>query len=224
MTGRGDGSALEERAFARAIDVAVEQDVDAVLVAGDLFEHARVPEALLAWTAGQLDRAGRPVVLLAGNHDVLDDQSVYHRFRVTDRCAETMLLDHPEGSMVAVPGTDIVIWGRAMVEHAPSFRPLAGVPAKPAGRWSIVAGHGLAITDGGGTQRGSPILAADIAAIRWDYVALGHVHDHRVLREAPLPVVYPGATMRSYQGMPGVVIVTFTPGTGASFEWMALEL
>jgi DNA repair protein SbcD/Mre11 len=224
VTGRGDGTALEERAFARAIDLAVQQDVDAILVAGDLFDSARVPESLLAWTAGQLDRAGRPIVLLAGNHDVLDDHSVHHRFAVGQRCAQTILLDRPDGSIVEVPGTNIVVWGRAMTEHAPWFRPLAGVPHKPADRWSIVAGHGLALAEDQRSHHGSPITPSEIAAIDWDYVALGHVHVHGVLRGAPQPVVYPGATVRSHQGMPGAVIVAFTPGMGASFEWMPLDL
>jgi DNA repair protein SbcD/Mre11 len=224
VTGRGDGTALEERALARAIDLAIEQDVDAILIAGDLFDHARVPESLLAWTAGQLNRAGRPTVLLVGNHDVLDDSSVHHRFGVADRCPQTMLLDQPGGSIVEVPDTDIVVWGRAMVEHAPWFRPLAGVPPRPSGRWSVVAGHGLVLADDGGRGRGSPITPADIAAVDWDYVALGHVHEHQVLRAAPLPVVYPGATVRSHRGMPGAVVVTFTPGAGTSFAWMPLDL
>lgn len=120
------------------------------------------------------------------------------------------------------PGTNIVVWGRAIAEHAPWFSPLAGVPRKPAGRWTIVAGHGLALAGEQRNHRGSPITPAEIAAIDWDYVALGHEHVHRVLREAPVPVVYPGATLRSHQGMPGAVIVAFTPGTGASFEWMPL--
>jgi exonuclease SbcD len=224
VTGHGDGTALEERAFARAIDLAIAQDVDAVLVAGDLFDSARMPESLLAWTARQLDRAGRPVVLLAGNHDVLDEHSVYYRFDVGQRCAQTTLLDQPDGSIAEVPGTDIVVWGRAMPEHAPWFRPLAGVPPKPSDRWSIVAGHGLVLADDRNGHHGSPITPADIAAVDWDYVALGHVHVHQVLREAPQPVLYSGATLRSHQGKPGAVIVAFTPSTGASFEWMPLEL
>jgi DNA repair exonuclease SbcCD nuclease subunit len=215
---------LEESAFASAIDLAIEQDVDAILIAGDLFDHARVPELLLAWTAKQLDRAERPVVLLAGNHDLLNDQSVHQRFSVSDRCAQTVLLDQPDGSTVEVPGTDIVVWGRAMAEHAPSFRPLTGVPAKPEGRWSIVAGHGLALVDGRRSHHASPIMPADIAAIDWDYVALGHHHGHKILRDAPKPVLYPGATARSYHGAPGAVIVDFIPGTGARFAWMPLKL
>jgi DNA repair exonuclease SbcCD nuclease subunit len=222
LSGR-DERGLEEQAFAKAIDLAIEHGVDAILVAGDLFDHARVPESLLAWTAKQLDRAERPVVLLVGNHDLLNGQSVHHRFSVSDRCAQTMLLDQPDGSTVEVPGTDIVVWGRAMVEHVPSFRPLSGIPPKPVDRWSIVAGHGIALAEGHRSHHGSPITPAEIAAIDWDYVALGHHHGHKILREAPRPVLYPGATARSYEGVPGAVIVDFAPGVGARFQWMPLE-
>jgi DNA repair exonuclease SbcCD nuclease subunit len=213
---------FEERAFARAIDIAIEADVDGLLVAGDLFDHARVPGDLLAWTAGQLDRAGCPVVLLAGNHDALHGASVYHRFRPAQRCARVALLDDPEGSIVEVPGTDVVVWGRAMIEHEPAFRPLAGVPAKPDGRCGVVAAHGLVLRDDQRTHHSSPITRSELAAIGWDYVALGHHHGHQVVQEAPCPAVYPGATSSSRRGEAGVVLVDLSPATGATFEWVAL--
>jgi DNA repair protein SbcD/Mre11 len=213
----------EERAFARGIDLAIEADVDGVIVAGDLFDHARVPEALLAWTAEQFDRLGRPVVLLVGNHDALHNESVHHRFRVVERCAPVKLLDDPNGSMIEVTGTDVVVWGRAMVEHEPAFRPLVGVPAKPAGRWGVVAGHGIAVTHKRLARRSSPIFPEDLALIDWDYVALGHHHAHTVLRDAPRPAVYPGATADGGQnGEAGVVLVQLTPGRGATFDWVPL--
>src|SRR5438309_973872 len=83
---------LEERAFAAAMDLAIEADVDAVLVVGDLFDHARVSDDLLAWTAKELARVERPVVLLVGNHDALDGDSVHHRFRVAERCPNVILV------------------------------------------------------------------------------------------------------------------------------------
>ena len=127
----------EERAFARGVDLAIEADVDGVIVAGDLFDHARVPEALLVWTAEQFDRLGRPVVLLVGNHDALHNESVHHRFRVMERCAQVKLLDDPNGSMIEVTGTDVVVWGRAMVERRarfPTTRRRAGKACRAVGR------------------------------------------------------------------------------------------
>ena len=212
----------EAVAFSRAIDLAIDASVDAVLIVGDLFDHARVPDELLAWTAKELDRAERPVVLMVGNHDVLDEASVHYRFRGPERCVNLMLLDDPDGSIVDVPGTDVVVWGRAMREHEPGYRPLAGVPPKPDGRWGIAAGHGVLTRGERRSHHSSPITMSEIEAIDWDYVALGHYHGHKVLREAPRPALYPGATAYSKQGEAGVVLVEFAPDAGASYEWRSL--
>jgi DNA repair exonuclease SbcCD nuclease subunit len=161
-------------------------------------------------------------VLLVGNHDALHDKSVYHRFHVEERGADVQLLDDPNGSMVEVTDTDVVVWGRAMVEHEPAFRPLAGVPAKPDGRWGVVAGHGIAVTNKDLADRSSPIFPEEIELIDWDYVALGHHHAHTVLRESPRPAVYPGATASGRKGEAGVVLVTFIPDRGTTFDWVPL--
>lgn len=215
---------LEERSFAAAIDFAIDVDVDVMLIAGDLFDHGRVSDDLLEWTAKQLDRLNKPVVLLVGNHDPLNRDSVHLRFDVAARCQQVLFLDEPDGSTVEVPDVDMVVWGRAMVEHAPSFRPLAGVPAKPHDRWAVVAGHGLAMSHDRPSHHGSPIAPAEIDAVDWDYVALGHHHGHKVVRDALVPAVYPGAIARSSRGVPGVVLVDFLPGRGAAFDWHALGI
>ena len=220
--GNGGPTGPEARAFSRAIDLSIEDNVDAVLIVGDLFDHGRVSDELLAWTAKELNRAERPVVLMVGNHDVLNDTSVHHRFRAPERCANVTMLDDPDGSVVEVPGTDVVVWGRAMVEHEPRYRPLAGVPKKPATRWGVVAGHGVLIRRVRPSHHASPISLAEIDAIDWDYIALGHNHGHEVIRESPRPAVYPGATAYSRRGEPGVIMVEFRPGSGVTFQWTSL--
>jgi len=144
-----------QRAFAAAIDQSIELDVDLLLITGDLFDHNRVGDAILDWTVAQLDRADRPVVLMVGNHDTLDSASVHHRFEAGSRCRQVQFLDDPDGTTVEVPGTDIVVWGRAMVEHEPSFRPLQGHTPRIEGRWHVIAGHGLWV----GAPMGSLYLA-----------------------------------------------------------------
>jgi exonuclease SbcD len=217
------GAGLEEAAFERSIDFAVDADVDAVLIAGDLFDHGKVSDDLLAWTAKQLDRAERPIVLLVGNHDPMNGASVHHRFRSAERCAEVLMLDTPDGSLVEVPGTDVVVWGRAMVEHARDYRPLEGAPSKPAGRWGIVAAHGLALDVDRTTHHASPITPSELAAHDWDYVALGHHHGHKVVREGPCPAVYPGATARRRgDGEARAVLVRFE--TAVEFEPVTLAV
>jgi DNA repair exonuclease SbcCD nuclease subunit len=213
----------EEQAFSRAITLTADLRADGLLIAGDLFDHARVTEELLSWTASQLDRAGCPVILLTGNHDTLHSGSVHRRFRPAERCAAVTLLDDPDGSVAELPGTDVVVWGRAMIDHTPAFRPLAGIPARPAGRWGVVAGHGQVLAGARPRHHASPIAPAELDAIDWDYVALGHQHGHQVVRDSPVPAVYPGATASSRKGEAGVVLVEFVPQAGATFQWAALS-
>ena len=50
-----------------------------VVVAGDVFEHANLPDADLARAAGAISEMGVPVHLLPGNHDHTGPGSVWER-------------------------------------------------------------------------------------------------------------------------------------------------
>jgi DNA repair exonuclease SbcCD nuclease subunit len=211
----------EEVAFEQAMGLARDEAVDAVLIAGDLFDNARVSDDSLTWTAAQLDSVPCPVVIIPGNHDVLAETSVYHRFDLATRCPRVHFIDRHEGQQVEIPGTDVVVWGRAMTEHEPGYRPFEGLPSPPPDRWTIAAGHGLLLDDGP-ALRSSPIFTSDLAAVTWDYVALGHVHGYEEVRDEPTPARYPGATAASRGGRAGLVLVDFVPGEGARPRWVAL--
>jgi DNA repair exonuclease SbcCD nuclease subunit len=210
-------------AFSSAIDLSLELDLDLVLITGDLFDHNRVREPLLEWTAESLDRAGRPVVLLVGNHDSLNETSVHHRFSAGSRCAQVTFLDDPDGASVEVPGSDILVWGKAMVEHEPAYRPLAGAPGRVEGRWNVIAAHGLVMDGRVDPGRSSPILTEELDAIDADYVALGHVHAFQVIRNRPL-TAYAGATASSMNGTPGAVLVELMAGCPPALHWQALAV
>ncbi len=190
---------LCRRAFASAVDLSIELDVDLLLVTGDLFDHSRVRDPLLDWTADCLDRSDRPVVLIVGNHDSLNETSVHHRFSAGSRCRRVTFLDDPDGSIVEVPGTDLVVWGKAMVEHEPAYRPLAGAPPRVEGRWNVIAAHGLVMEGPVDLRRSSPIFAEELDRIDADYVALGHIHTFQVIRSQPL-AAYAGGDGRVDEG------------------------
>ena len=126
----------EEAAFERAIVRARDEPVDAVLIAGDLFDHIRVPDETLQWTAEQLGKLTCPVVVIRGNHDVFEGKSVYERLMTLAGLEHVRVIDDHDGCIVEIPGTDLVVWGRAMLEHEPGYRPFAGLPEPPAGRWT----------------------------------------------------------------------------------------
>lgn len=206
-------------AFQAVINLAIARRADALLIAGDLFDHSRVGPEIVAWVASELNRFSGPVVLLVGNHDCLDESSVHHRHDLRTVCDRLIMLEDPVGKSVDLPGTDIVVWGRGMVEHAPEFRPLANAPVGREDRWCVIAAHGLVDAEAG---RSSPISSSELAELTADYVALGHVHVHTVVRESP-PVRYSGSTYTHGDGKSGCLVIDFVPGDGAIVEWVALN-
>ena len=206
-------------AFEAVVSLAIARRADVLLIAGDLFDHSRVGPEIVSWVADQLNRFPGPVVLLVGNHDCLDDLSVHHRHDLRELCDRLIRLDDPEGSSVDIAGTDITVWGRGMVEHAPQFQPLANAPVGQGDRWSVIAAHGLVDAEAG---RSSPMTFDELGDLTADYVALGHIHVHTVVRESP-PIRYSGSTYAHGVGRSGCLVVDFIPGDGAVVEWVSLD-
>ncbi len=72
-------------------------DVDIVLVAGDLFDNARVGDEAVSLTISELSRIERPVVIIPGNHDCVDERSIYHRVDLTSAGKSRVLCRQPGG-------------------------------------------------------------------------------------------------------------------------------
>ena len=72
-------------------------DVDIVLVAGDLFDNARVGDEAVALTISELSRFERPVVVIPGNHDCVDERSIYHRVDLTSAGEHVFFAGNPAG-------------------------------------------------------------------------------------------------------------------------------
>jgi DNA repair exonuclease SbcCD nuclease subunit len=216
----GQGTAAQP-AFQRVVDLALEVQADAVVVAGDLFDTVRVADDVVDWTAEQLRRLDCPVVVLPGNHDHGGTESPFHRRAFAERSGATVL-QREEGQLVADASPRFAFWGRATHDHSPSFRPLVGVPARPADRWGVVIGHGLLVRDASATDRGSPIDLADLDIEGWDYVALGHVDAFQVVQVEPVTACYAGATSGTAARPGGAAVVDFAEGEAPRVEWVAL--
>src|SRR5688500_2847069 len=63
--------------LARMTALASEQAVDAILIAGDLFDHNRVAAPRVALVAQIFESARVPIVILPGNHDPYMPGGVY---------------------------------------------------------------------------------------------------------------------------------------------------
>ncbi len=200
------------RYFEKLVDVAIEREVDLVVIAGDLFDHNRIGDKVFGTTLEQLRRLGVPVVILPGNHDCLIPEAVLLRPEFWDN-EDIHVIDSPDGEMLDMPSLGLSFWGRSLSSYEADIRPLAGLPAPPRrDRWNIVVAHGYHANGSGSHLRSLVITDEDIvASAPWDYVALGHIPVFRCV-SAERPVAY-------YSGAASVVgtavLVDFGEGAGA---------
>ncbi|HEX5578956.1 MAG TPA: metallophosphoesterase, partial [Candidatus Limnocylindria bacterium] len=159
----------------RILALADTQRVDAVLCAGDLFEHDRVTPDTVAFLQASFARTDRRILLAPGNHDWLSARSPY---AVTDWSPNVHLFR--ESSLTPVTLADgLTLWGAA--HRAPAntdgffarFRPdregihlaLAHASERSLLGWQEA-----------GKQPHAPFDAAEIAAAGLSHAFLGHYH------------------------------------------------
>jgi exonuclease SbcD len=183
----------DRRLFRSIVDRALLDQVDLMLIAGDLFDHNRVPDETVELVRAELARLRQPVVILPGNHDALRVNAIYDRHDFTAGARHVHVIRRPDGELIDLPEIDAVVWGRAMEEHEPAFQPLAHIPGRDARRWSLAMGHGFFYEARQRPDRSSPIFADEIRDTGWDYVALGHQHVRTDVSQGGVTAYYAGA-------------------------------
>jgi exonuclease SbcD len=116
-----------EGALDQVVAVAVDEKVDAVLIAGDLYEHrsaAPDADALVFETLLRLHGAGIPVVAIPGNHDSAPRMEAFAGvFRAVDVEMACKVLPPAEGGIVVIPSRDGIQEARvACVPFVPERR------------------------------------------------------------------------------------------------------
>lgn len=207
----------ERRVFQRIVDRALTDDVDLLLIAGDLFDHNRVPDETVAFVRTELDRLRQPVVILPGNHDALYTNAIYDRHDFTAGASHVHVIRRRDGERVEFPDLDAVVWGRAMEEHAPEFQPLANLPGRVDHRWHLAMAHGFFYEERERPERSSPIFADEIRDAGWDYIALGHQHVQTDVTQGAVAAWYAGAPERT------VLRIDLSPEDGIRVEPRRLE-
>lgn len=223
-----NGKLMRQRlrgAFSRVISIANEREAGLLLIVGDLFDSSRIADEAIDFAFGEIGRARMEVVMVPGNHDAHDERSIYAALAAARLPGNLHLILEPDGRAIDFPGLAARIWGRALVEHSPDYRPLAGMPAPAPERWNIALAHGL-FTDDGSSERSSQITAAEIAASAYHYVALGHVHIFNDVSQAATRAAYCGtpAPLYSNDQAGSAAWVSFIPGAAPHLEQLVIKV
>jgi DNA repair exonuclease SbcCD nuclease subunit len=175
-------------AFANLVTEAVDAAVDFMVIAGDLYDgnwrdfntgHFFVAQM------GRLQRAGIPVYLLYGNHDA--ESEMTRRLHLPPN---VHLFDTRKPSTHRIDALQVALHGRSFKDAATLDNLAVGYPQAVPGWLNIGLLH-TALQGDAAHARYAPCSLAELAALGYDYWALGHVHAHAVLQQSPW-VVFPG--------------------------------
>jgi len=193
------------------VQLAEASRVDLVLIAGDLFESNAVEDDLVSFVAEQLGNLSACVAILPGNHDCLDQDSVFHRSPFRGNHSNIRVLKEPQGETLHWPDLGISLWGRPIISE--NIRPLDGLPRPELnGHWNIAAAHGYYVSSAASAALfpSYHISREEIINSRRDYIALGHVPVFKCVCEEPVKAFYSGSP--SFGGT--VAIVDLDEETG----------
>lgn len=193
----------------RAVDFALDPEnrVGLVVIAGDLFETHRPEPDLVASVLAELrrlERAGVPVVTVPGNHDEITyPDSVYRRY--AGEWPGVLVRNPLPAHVVALRVGDVPVHLYSLAYTGgltPTRPPLADFPRLDEAGFHLAVFHGTLGEWGG--DRSLPLDREALARAGYDYVALGHIHQHLEERLGNTPAVYCGAVEGKGFDDPGV--------------------
>lgn len=157
--------------FQEVIQVAEEQKVDLLLIAGDLF-HMPPTQSMLQEVDYLLCRLSKTrTVIIAGNHDYMAKGSPYEQYRF-----KSNTIAFPAGVVNHIYCEDIntCITGISYRTYEWKERIYDTLKPKKEGAINILLGHG-------GDESHIPIDVQKLSMAGFNYVALGHIHKPGVL-------------------------------------------
>lgn len=182
LVGSATRGALEQ-----IVTLCLEEDVHALLIAGDLYDrdlHSMKTAAFLTAQLERLNAAAIPVFIIRGNHDAAS--------------VITKELDLPpnvhvfsgHGGTERLEEHGVAVHGVSFAKPQAPESLLPKYPAPVAGCFNIGLLHtSLAGSEGHDTY--APCSVSDLKNHGYDYWALGHIHKRQVHSEAP-HIVMPG--------------------------------
>ena len=194
-------------AFTRLVDEAIEEAVDFMVIAGDLYDGTWKDYNtghFFCREMGRLHKAGISVYLLLGNHDA--DSEMTKKLTLP---ANVHQFDFRKAETFLINDLKVALHGRSYKEAATLENLATGYPASVAGWLNIGVLH-TALEGYAAHTNYAPCSLAELGAKGYHYWALGHVHEHAVLLRDPW-VVFPGNLQGRHireTGARGAIMVT----------------
>ncbi|MDZ4993954.1 DNA repair exonuclease [Clostridium perfringens] len=180
--------------FSKITNKGIDEKVDLILLAGDLFDNDTLEKSTLIFIKDQMDKLNRhniKVFIAAGNHDPYNKKSFYNMIN----WGENVYIFNNQVERVEIPELDTVIYGASFNDKYIRESQLKNfkVQEEDKNLIKIMLLHGELGNNEDGEY--NPLLFKEIESSNMDYIALGHIHKFSGIKKI-------GKTYYAYPGCP----------------------
>ncbi|OLL71847.1 DNA repair exonuclease family protein YhaO [Pseudonocardia sp. Ae168_Ps1] len=212
------------RACENLVDAVVDEQADALLVAGDVYDGDWKDYATGAFFVRQLSRLhdeGIPVFLINGNHDA--ESEITRSLRLPPN-THRLSVDAPES--VVLDDLGLAVHGQGFARRAVLENLVPAYPDRIPGLVNV----GMLHTSVQGDDRHdtyAPCRPEDLSGCGYEYFALGHVHEQRPVCDGPHQAWFSGNLQGRHpqeRGPKGALLVDAAPGRWAAPTPLVLDV
>ena len=180
--------------FKNVITTAINERVNIVLIAGDLFDSNQQPQRNIDLVIEQFNLLGSnsiPVCLIPGTHDSLDSSSIYRKVDFGGKCSNLKIFTNENISCKEYSGLDLTVYGKPNLSNKSYISPLKGLKRSTPSKFHIAMAHGSFYIPEKIAEDDHVLRLEEVKASGMDYLALGHWHRVYGCSEKP-PAWYSG--------------------------------
>lgn len=181
-------------ALRNLVELALDQQVDLMVIAGDLYDgdwRDHNTGLFFVQQISRLTREGIPVLAISGNHDAAN-QMTRSLPLPKNPDGSTIMLSSQQAESRRFESLGIAVHGRSFRTRAEMDNLALDYPAADGGMFNIGLLH-TSLTGAEGHEPYAPCTPQQLADKRYDYWALGHIHTRGERQvDGAAPVVFPG--------------------------------
>ena len=214
------------RALENLVKLAIEREVDFVLIAGDLYDGDWKDHNTGLFFVKQMSRLRKaeiPVIMISGNHDAANKMT--KKLRLPDN-VELLSYTRPKTAKSnKLHELGVAVHGRSFAKAAEYDNMARDYPERDSGLYNI----GLLHTSLAGAEGHEPYAPCTIDELRqkqYDYWALGHVHNREIVSDDPL-IVFCGNIQGRHireMGAKGCYLVSVDEQGKAELDFQPLDV
>jgi len=201
--------------FERIVNLAISERASFIVIAGDLYEKGALPSTRVFF-AEQARRAGIPIFVSKGNHDVERpwDSAIPYPDNVK------VFGVRPGTERFSCEGTTVEVTGVSFMSKKEK-RNLVSMLSGSDDAFTVACVH-CNVSEADEGRPNAVCSMRDFLGKKVDYWALGHIHKRKVLRESPYAVYSGNIQGRSSKesGPKGAYVVTVTDGKVSNLRFV----